>query len=1059
MKQVLKATLLLIIFSITLKAEDISAEKEILKSIENQDVYSVKGWKITARAKHFWEMRTFGGKNPITAENILNAYRLATKSNVNKNNRLQAIEWTKKGPIGNPISSNNKFGIGRINCIRFRPNTSEIWVGSAGGGVWKTTNSGTSWLEVPYTDVLSICISDIAFSNQNNNIVYVATGDFDASLASSNPYYSVGVLKSTDGGNSWAELPLKYELRNQQIISRIMINPNNDNEILVGATDGIHKSTNAGQSFTKVSSEAIADMEFKPGNPSIIYASTTSRGGSSVILKSTNSGTSFTTIQTISNSFRTAIAVTAANPNKIYALSTVNSKYALQSVLVSENEGATFETLMELGKPGYKNILGWVDGTDDKGQGFYDLTLAVNPKNEDDVYFGGVNIWRTTDGGGTFVFTTHWNGGYGKPFVHADHHDLIFDPNSNEIYAGHDGGIDKFSGNKWVNLNANLAIMQFYKIDIDQTSAPNIVAGAQDNGSAYFANNIWKNVLGGDGMDCAADPLDKQRLYCSIYFGAVSRSTNGGTNFNLVIDTAILRKNYGSAEAGAWVAPVELDPTNPKNLYVGYNNIWKSDNYGATGSFKKISNFGFPISNTFRLISISPKDGKYIYAATIGTIYMTSDGGTNWKNIYNSTSSISDIAVDYNNPMKIYITQSNFTGNDKVIIWQNDTLTNISGNLPNVPVNCIEYQNNSPDRIYIGTDIGVYFSDYNSAKWIKMEGNLPNVVVTDLEINYPTKTLYAGTYGKGVWTTKINEFNEPKVEIQANSAIEFCRGDSVVLTSKIDYPNYLWSNGETTKSIVVKESGLYYLTIPKDEINSAKSELIKVNVLDRNLLVVSSSQNKSIICEGDSVRLTANFGFQSYNWSDGSKKRILDIKQSGRYILSASNFNNCIEVSKEYEFTFLPKPQIEDIKNESGVLTAPEAKDYKWYFGDSLIIGENNRILNTSKVGSYKVEYQIEGFCPIMTSPIVVTKTDVETELFANEIHIFPNPNNGNFELALSNSSNSKVTIKNMIGQVVFENEYSKANVRIELSNFAKGIYFIEVIQNSEVKIKKLVIE
>lgn len=1059
MKKLISTSIFIILFALSIQAEDNSAEQDVLKSIENQDVYTTKGWKATARAKHFWEMRTFGGKTPITAENIFNAYNEAINNNFSKNNRLQSIQWTQQGPIGNPTSTDNKFGIGRINCIRFRPNSSEIWIGSAGGGVWKSTNNGTSWQEVPYTDILSICVSDIAFSNQNNNVVYVATGDYDASLASGNPYYSVGVLKSTDGGNSWTPLSLKYELRNQQVISRIMINPNNDKEILVGGTDGVYKSINAGESFTKVSSESVADMEFKPGNPAIIFASTTSRGGSTAILKSTNSGTSFTSIQTINNSFRTAIAVTAANPNKIYALSTVNSKYALQSVIVSENEGSTFETLMELGKPGYKNILGWVDGTDDRGQGFYDLCLAVNPKNEDDVYFGGVNIWRTTDGGGTFVFTTHWNGGYGKPFVHADHHDLIFHPTTNEIYSGHDGGIDKFSANKWVNLNANLAIMQFYKIDVDQTTTPSLVAGAQDNGSAYYNNNVWKNVLGADGMDCAADPLDKQRLYCSIYYGAVSRSTNGGASFSRVIDTATLRRTYGSPEAGAWVAPVELDPTNPKNLYVGFNNIWKSDNYGASGSFKKISNFGFPQSNTFRTISISPKDGNYIYAATLGTIYLTTDGGANWKNIYNSTSSISDIAVDDNNPLKIYITQSNFTGNDKVIIWSNDTLTNISGDLPNVPVNCIEYQKNSPDRIYIGTDIGVYFSDYNSAKWVKINGNLPSLIITDLEINYPTKTIYSGSFGKGVWSTKLNEFNEPKVEIQANGSVNFCEGDSVVLTSKTDYPNYLWSNGETTKSIVVKESGQYFLTIPNDEINSAKSTQIKVTVSDRSLLNVSASQNKTIICEGDSVRLTANFGFQTYNWSDGSTRRTLDIKKSGKYVLTATNFNNCTEVSKEFEFIFLPKPEIESITNDNGILSAPEAIQYKWFFGETELVGENNRVLKPAKVGSYKVEYQKDGFCPVVSSSIIVTQTNVETDYQISDIQILPNPNSGIFELNLNNSLDSKVTVKNMLGQTIYVNDFSKANIKLDLGTIAKGIYFIEVIQNKEVRIQKLVVE
>jgi len=258
-----------------------------------------------------------------------------------------------------------------------------------------------------------------------------------------------------------------------------------------------------------------------------------------------------------------------------------------------------------------------------------------------------------------------------------------------------------------------------------------------------------------------------------------------------------------------------------KSSFCGLSKCMENDNYGG-GNWTRLSSFGS--NQTLVAIAVALSDTNVIYAANYSDLYASYNGGFTWNSIYTSSSSaITSIAVDPQDPKRLWVTKSGFTPSDKVLEINNGEVSNLSGNLPNVPVNAIVYQKNSPDRLFIGTDIGVFYTDYSSAYWEKYGDDMPNVVINDIEINYGANSqtkLRAATYGRGIWEADVINCNYQSPAITYTGATSFCEGDSVILSVNLpDQPNdaeqpqeplnYIWSNGSTSRSIVVKESGAY----------------------------------------------------------------------------------------------------------------------------------------------------------------------------------------------------------------------------------------------------------
>ena len=817
-----------------------------LNQFKVQDASERRGWKQFKRWEYFWGQRTYPSGEFPNGYQIYQEYsQFARKT---EGNKLQGVQWTLIGPTKTPTSSDiREQGLGRINVVRINPqNENELWIGAATGGVWRSTNNGGSWQNFPFTNFLSLGVSDIAIAETNPNIVYVATGDADGSIGTGGKdYYTIGLIKTTDAGSSWNVTGFSRELPESKLITRVLVNPDNENIILIATSGGIYKSTDGGNTWSLRTTEgAFIDLEFKPDDYNTVYASTYNSGGSSFISVSNDNGDTWRKVYTIKFGNRLAIAVTPANPNYIYCLASDMRTSGLEGFYLSTDAGNNWSVIGDATVSA--NILGWYDGMngDKSGQGTYDLSLCISPKNTSKIYTGGVNIWKSIDRGNSFLALTSWTYYNNLPFVHADIHNFEFSPSGNRLYATHDGGISVSTdeGSSWKDITDGLSITQFYKMGTSDNDLTSVIGGCQDNGTNMrIGSGSWKHIYSADGMDCAIDPTNSNRIYCSIYNGVFYRSDDKGNSF--------ARIGSSITESGAWVTPLIISPHNPKILYAGYQNIWKNSNYGS-GQWIKLSSFGSNLDLVS--IAVAPSDSNVIYTANSSTLYASYNGGINWNTIYTASSgAITSIAVDPDNPKRLWISKSGFAKNEKVYEINNEITTNLSGNLPNIPVNAIVYQKDSPDRLYIGTDIGVFYSDYNSAYWERFGDNLPNVVVNDIEINYGPNSqtkLRVATYGRGMWESDVINCNYQSPTITNSGPTTFCEGDSLVLTTDIAGSSYKWSNGATSHSITVKESGTYSVIIYYPDGCNSKSKAVSVEVIPKKDISVTSSTGFFKLC-------------------------------------------------------------------------------------------------------------------------------------------------------------------------------------------------------------------
>jgi photosystem II stability/assembly factor-like uncharacterized protein len=318
------------------------------------------------------------------------------------------------------------------------------------------------------------------------------------------------------------------------------------------------------------------------------------------------------------------------------------------------------------------------------------------------------------------------------------------------VFSCNDGGIFKSTnqGTSFTDLSGGIDIKQYYRLSCSNLTAYLIYAGAQDNGSDKITGlNTAVRVNGADGEDCLVDYSDDNIVFVSSQGGNFYRSSDGGNSFSGI--------SIGSG--GDWTTPIIMDANNHNIMYAGYSNVWKSTNNGSTWSALPGTFDGTSIYS----LEISSSNSQYIYAATFGHIYQTTNGGTTWTDrtgtLPVASAAISGIAINGSNPDNIWVTFSGFVNGQKVYISTDGgaSWANISGTLPNIPANCVEYQNGSNDIVYIGTDLGVFYMDATMNDWVSYNTGLPNVVIDQLEINYPTSKIRAATYGRGIWESDL----------------------------------------------------------------------------------------------------------------------------------------------------------------------------------------------------------------------------------------------------------------------------------------------------------------
>lgn len=673
-------------------------------------------------------------------------------------NKNSNVSWEFSGPVN--------IG-GRITDIEVAPDDQNTYfVGAASGGVFKTTNSGSDWISI-FDDQPFLSIGDIELSENNSNLVWVGTGEPNAG-GGSLAYDGDGVYKSNDGGLSWENKGLS-EVGS---IGKVKIDPNNDNRVYVAAMGplfrkdvnrGVYRTTNGGDDWEQVlfvsDSTGVIDMAIHPNNGDIVYATSWERirrpnarqygGETSRIYKTINGGSTWTILtnglpSAPSQKGRISIDISKSNPNVLYAMYS-DAIGNVQGVYKTINGGDSWVSvnsnqLIDVG------FHWWFEG------------IFVDPTDENTIYYLGLNVQKSTNGG------TSWFNSF--PNVHVDQHALAFNPSvPGEVLLGNDGGFYKSSNDGASSIkDLTLPITQFYRFHVDFQNPEKIYGGAQDNSTMRTTTgglNDWVIITGGDGFQPLVDPSNTNVIYALSQYGNLVKSVNNGNSFSGATS------GISGADRKNWDTPIAFDPANPQILYYGANRLYKSVNSAASWSAisPDLSNGPHPgnlVYGTIISISVSPLDSQKIVVGTDdGNVWLTLDGGTNWALVSDELPErwVTKVLTDREEVNTFYVTFSGYRyGENSGHVFKTSdngtTWENISGNLPDVPVNSIA--KDVYGNLFLATDIGVLASADEGLNWNILGDNLPSVVVTDIHIHEPTETLYAATYGRSSYKMDIS---------------------------------------------------------------------------------------------------------------------------------------------------------------------------------------------------------------------------------------------------------------------------------------------------------------
>jgi len=971
---------------------------------ENREVTKGCGWKPFKRWEYMQQFHIDVNGNPIADNVAWEAYFDFQE----KYGKSVAGNWQEVGPIALPDNATGQpNGTGRLNAVAFHPTDENIiYVGAPAGGLWKTEDGGLTWYTL--TDMLpSLGVSSIIIHPQNPERIYIGTGDRDAGDSD-----GIGVLVSNDGGNSWQELNAGIE---SKTVGMMVMHPDNDNLLIIATNGGIYKTINGGESWSMVSSGSYRDIRFHPTNPEIVYAE-----NNGDFYRSSNGGSSWTQVTTgLGSADRLVIGVTPANPDVVYCFLTSNYGNPFVGIYRSDDAGLTFVKKSPAGAP---NILGYSElGDDNNSQAWYDLCIAVSQEDENTVFFGGVNIWKTTDAGSNLEIVTHWVGSGSIPGVHADQHILEFSPLNGDLYVGNDGGFYKSENTQnWTNLSSGIAVAQIYCIGQSATDRELTINGYQDNGSAVCNGLDFTTVRGGDGMECLIDYSDATYRYASVYFGSIGRSTGGW--YNEIAGDGI----NGITESGGWVTPYALDVEDPNTMYIGMKNIWRSVNVKTNNSssvvWTKISN-GIGV-NYYDIENLeqSPANPEIMYVSKGSTLVRTDNLSATtptWQPI-TSMGSVADIIPHPTNENIVYAI---FSGTVYKSTNKGSTWTSINGNLPSVSKYTLVYDKNSEEGIYVGTSAGVFYKEASMNEWITYSNNQPAVKVTELEIYYdennPARNrLKAATYGRGLWQSDLYDdgMNAPVADFIVDNTV-ICKNGTVNFSDQSAYEptTWQWSFSPATVEFMNNTSA------------SSQNPLVKfteAGVYDVTLSVENTYGNNSTTA---TELITAH------------EPAISDFT----YIA-----NNLV-------VSFADASQN---SNGSG----------SWTFGDGTSASGSSPTHTYSGVGTYEVSYTVSNnYCGEDESQqsISVVNVGINNNINRNEITVSPNPNNGVFDVVFKNDfiGNITISIFDIYGKQLYLNSFNKNSntfdISIENKNLVAGIYNLKIVAGNNIFYQQIVVQ
>ena len=711
----------------------------------------------------------------------------ADKSSASKSAAASADRWTMIGPRPESVLLTPPYGppiaSGRVSALAVDPRNPDVaYAGGATGGVWKTTDGGINW--TPLTDDQpSLAIGSIALAPSNPDIVYAGTGEQNFSGDS---YYGAGVLKSMDAGATWKHLPGSFvgpfsatSGGGGYRIGAIAVSPTNPNIVLAGGSreipgeSGIFRSTDGGESWIAVlTGSAGTGIVFDPTNPDIVYSAIGRTNGDLKygVFKSIDAGATWTAANgtganalPITGGGRIEIAIAPSSPRTLY-VSIATQTSTLRGVFKTVDGAQNWTSVPSV--PDYC-----------APQCNYDNAIAVHPQRPDVVVVAGDafgtfqsnGIYRTLNGGTTWA--SIFLGANGNS-PHSDHHALAFSRDGGRLYDGNDGGVyraDDVSAGpvNWTNLNNTLAITSMSSGFAMDPLNPNIIyAGTQDNGTLKYTGGLqWDQIFGGDGEQAQVDFSLPTTVYVTTPGIDINKITDQGNFQAYVPVTHGINRN----DRSGFTAAFAMDSSNPDRLYFGTYRVYQSTD--AAGLWQAISpdltnNNTGAIVNT---IAVAPSYPNVVYAGTTnGRVQITYNAlegtGANWGDHSQGLPlrTITYLAVDPLDPLTAYATFSGFSGfnrdaqghifrtSDGGIVW-----TDISGNLPNIPVNELVIDPDILNTFYAGTDIGVFRTADGGATWSTLSNGLPNIVVLGLKLHRRSRTLRAATHGRSMWELAV----------------------------------------------------------------------------------------------------------------------------------------------------------------------------------------------------------------------------------------------------------------------------------------------------------------